>query len=303
MSSSNILCVGIGNMGGALAQALFRSGRDHKISIWNRSSDRPQVKALIDLGANFEPDLGAAIANNDIILVCLLDYPSVFSVLSPQSLALNGKVVINLTNGTPRESIEAQAWMTARGVARYFDGAVMVTPQLVGTPQSFLIFSGETEAIFQSAISDLVSPLGAAVYIGEDVSAAATNDLAALAAMYGMFSGAFIALGLYKRRLARSGGSGGGIAPSVEKVVAPLLTALVPYVTLIAKAVDEEAWDDSQGNPLAMQLTAVRNILQACKEEGVSGAPLEPLAAMMQRIVDERGGDGGVAEVARLMLE
>lgn len=290
-------------MGGALATALVRSDSGHEVSIWNRSSERPQVKALVDLGARFEPDLGAAIASNDIILICLLDYPSVFSALSPQSSALNGKAVINLTNGTPQESIDAQTWMAARGVARYFDGAVMVTPQLVGTTQSFLIYSGETEAVFQSTISHLVSPLGASVYIGEDVSAAATNDLAALAAMYGMFSGAFIGMGLYKRRLAKSNDGRNTIAPSVDKVVVPLLAALVPYVALIAKAVDEEAWDDSQGNPLAMQLAGVRNILQACKEEGVSGAPLEPLAAMMQRIVDEHGGDGGVAEVSRLMLE
>lgn len=52
-----------------------------------------------------------------------------------------------------------------------------------------------------------------------------------------------------------------------------------------------------------MQLTGVRNVLQACKEESVSGAPLEPLAAVMQRIADERGGDGSAVEVARLILE
>jgi len=124
-----------------------------------------------------------------------------------------------------------------------------------------------------------------------------------------MFSGAFIGIGLLKKQLAMAAGKGDGAAakvkvtPAVESVVVPVLTALVPYVGLIAKAVDEEAWDDDMGNPLGMQLAGVRNILQACKDEGVNGGALETLVGLMQKVVDERGGAGGVPEVARFMVE
>ena len=302
MTSSRILCLGIGNMGAALAGTLLRSG-GHDITIWNRTSTRPQIKPLVEAGARLELDLASALASSDVIVICLLDYPSVFAALTPFASALVGKVVINLTNGTPRQSTEAQEWMRANSVARYFDGAVMVTPQMVGGPQAFLIYSGETEGVFRDTIADLVAPLGTAVYVGEDVASAATSDLAALAAMYGMFSGAFIGIGLLKRQLAKAGNSSGGVAPAVKSIVVPLLTALVPYVGLIAETADKEDWDDDLGNPLGMQLVGVRNILQACEEEGVNGGGLESIAELMQKIVDERGGDGGVAEVAKHVLK
>lgn len=304
MSSPKILSVGLGNMGAALAQTLAKTNSNSTINVWNRTRDRPQVNKLIESGARFEPNLEEALRAAEVIIICLLDYDSIYSVLNPASSSLAGKVVINLTNGTPRQANEAQEWMKRSGVKLYFDGAVMVTPQLVGTPQSFLLYSGETEETFRSAISDLVSPLGASLYVGEDVTTAATNDLAALAAMYGMFSGAFIGIGLLQRQLSKSSKDASKTTSRpVSQVIVPLLKALVPYVTLIASAVDGEAWDDSQGNPLGMQLAGVRNILQACKEEGVDGAGLEPLASLMQRVVDERGGDGGVAEISRLIVE
>ena len=65
----------------------------------------------------------------------------------------------------------------------------------------------------------------------------------------------------------------------------------------------EQAWDDDMGNPLGMQLAGIRNILQACKEEGVDGAGLDPLASLMQKVVDRRGGDGGIAEIFKFIVE
>ncbi|KAJ6445001.1 6-phosphogluconate dehydrogenase nad-binding protein [Purpureocillium lavendulum] len=311
---SRILSLGIGNMGAALANTLLTSNPSSPLTIWNRTADRPLVKSLTAAGAQLQTDVATAIAGNDIILICVLDYDTIYSALSSASAsaALAGKTVVNLTNGTPRQAADAQAWFRERGVARYFDGAVMVPPQLVGTPHSFLLYSGETEAAFTDGVAAPLASVGKALYTGEDVASAATDDLAALAAMYGMFSGALIGIGLLQRQLAKTaagkGNNGSGAAkvkvtPAVESVVVPVLTALVPYITLIAKNVDDEAWDDNMGNPLGMQLAGVRNILQACKDEGVNGGALEMLVGLMQKVVDERGGDGGVPEVSRLMLE
>ncbi|GJN80284.1 6-phosphogluconate dehydrogenase nad-binding protein [Purpureocillium lilacinum] len=314
---SRILSLGIGNMGAALARTLLASNPSSStpLTIWNRTASRPLVTSLVAAGARLETDLAAAISAADIILICVLDYDTIYSALASASAdssstsPLAGKTVVNLTNGTPRQAAAAQAWFRERGVARYFDGAVMVPPQLVGTPHSFLLYSGETEAAFQASVKDQLASVGSALYTGEDVASAATDDLAALAAMYGMFSGAFIGIGLLKKQLAKAAGKGDGAAakvkvtPAVESVVVPVLTALVPYVGLIAKAVDEEAWDDDMGNPLGMQLAGVRNILQACKDEGVNGGALETLVGLMQKVVDERGGAGGVPEVARFMVE
>ena len=67
--------------------------------------------------------------------------------------------------------------------------------------------------------------------------------------------------------------------------------------------IDQERWEDSLGNPLGMQLTALRTILRACDEEGVDGGALAGLAANMQKGVDERGGDGGIPIAGKYLLK
>lgn len=298
---SKILLVGIGNVGTAFANVLHGAGGDRKLSIWNRTTERPQVKSLVEKGIKLEKDLVQGITNNDVIIVILLDYPALFTAMKPFSSQLAGKTVINITNGTPNEAIEAEKWLRSSNVGKYFDGAMMGTPQMVGSQHSLLIFSGEMEASFKKDAESVMSPLGTLLYLGEAISTANTTDLAALAAMYSMFSGAFIGIGLLKKQLAKSGGK--QVSSIVDRVVLPFLSALVPYVGQIAKAVEEEAWDDNLGNPIAMQLAGVQSILKACKDDGVNGTGLETLAKLMQKAIDGRGGDGGVAEVARFITE
>lgn len=306
MPSQRIACIGIGNMGAALAKTLLDAKTP--LTIWNRTANRPRVASLVEAGAEFDADIKSAIAkSDDVVIICVLDYDTLYLAFSPidsSPSSLAGKTIVNLTNGTPRQAREAESWMKARGAARYFDGGIMVTPQLMGTPHAFVVYSGEDEASF-SGVSGRLSPLGKAHYEGSDAGAAAILDNAALAAMYGMFQGAFTGMGLLKRQKGQAGGGHGDakVGPAVHKVMVPLLTALVPYVGLIAKSVDEQTWDDSQGNPLGMQLTGVKNILRSCEEEGVDGRGLDFIRSLMQRAVDERGEDGGVAVIGKYLVK
>jgi pyrroline-5-carboxylate reductase len=302
---SSIACIGIGNMGAALALTLLKTT---PITIWNRTTSRPQVQSVVAAGGKLDTNLRSVVESNDILIICVLDYATVSRILEQvdYSDSLAGKTVINLTNGTPKQVREATTWFQSHGVKQYFDGAVMVTPQLVGTEHSFLICSGENEAAFtaEHGISTVLKPLGHLLYIGEEAESSASYDLAALAAMYGMFSGAFIGMGLLKKQKQGQNQQGQSkTLPGVEKVVIPVLNALVPYVGLLAKSFDDETWDDNMGNPLSMQLEGVKNILLACKEEGVDGAGLEFLASTMERAVTDRGGEGGVAVVAKYLLK
>lgn len=306
MSSQRVTCIGIGNMGAALAGTLLKAKTP--LIIWNRTANRAQIASLVESGARFEGSIGSSIAkSDDVVVLCVLDYDAIYHAFAPlesSPTSLAGKTIVNLTNGTPREARKAEEWMKAHGAARYFDGGVMVTPQLVGTPHSFVVYSGESEDSFAD-VSKLLAPFGAALYVSPDAGAAAIQDLAALAAMYGMFCGAFTGMGLLKRQLRQAGSDSEEtkVLPAVEKVVVPLLTALVPYVSLLAKSMDEQTWDDNMGNPLSMQLAGVKNIIRACEEEGVDGRGLEFFSSVMQKVVNERGGDGGVAVVGKYLLK
>ncbi|KXX80955.1 ComE operon protein 4 [Madurella mycetomatis] len=306
---ATITSIGIGNMGAALATALLKSSSPPmNVTIWNRTASRPQVQSLISAGAIFEPSLAAALASSEVILLCLLDYPaisSVFSQVDASAKPLAGKTILNLTNGTPKQARDMEAFFKSLGAAVYFDGGVMVTPQLVGTPAAFVVLSGETEQAYNERLANagLLSPVGAVLYIAPDPGAASLVDCAALAAMYGMFIGAFTGIGLLKRQKHERDGEAAGAKAMVDKVMVPVLTALVPYVGLLAEQVDKEAWMDDLGNPLAMQAEGVRNIMQSCEDEGVDGTGLKFLSKLMEKGVKEGFGPGGVAVVAKYLMK
>ncbi|KAK3291613.1 uncharacterized protein B0H64DRAFT_330193 [Chaetomium fimeti] len=325
---ATITSIGIGNMGAALASALLKSPTPPNLTIWNRTADRPHVKALITEGAVFEPSLTSAIARSNTILICLLDYPSITTALAPvleettttttTPHPLAGKTIINLTNGTPNQARAMEATLKRLGAAAYFDGGIMVTPQLVGTPASFVILSGESQARFDSAdendneggghVAALLKPVGAVQYVAADAGAASLYDVAALTAMYGMFMGAFTGIALLrkqKRQEQVQGGVGEMVAakPAVDSVMVPVLTALVPYVSLLADGVDKEDWMEDLGNPLAMQAAGMRNILQTCEEEGVDGTGMRFISQLMDRAVEEGFGAGGVATIAKYLFK
>ncbi|KAK4110153.1 hypothetical protein N656DRAFT_770525 [Canariomyces notabilis] len=305
-----VTSIGIGNMGAALANALLKSGNVN-LTIWNRTASRPQVQSLISAGATFEPSLATALSKSDIILFCVLDYSVISTVLSQldtkDSKPFAGKTILNLTNGTPKQAREMEAHCkSALGAAAYFDGGVMVTPQLVGTPAAFVVLSGETEEKYKASLeaSGLLKPVGGVLYVAQDPGAASQVDCAALASMFGMFIGAFTGIGLIKK-LKAADEDGAGVAkakPLVDKVMIPLLTALVPYVGLLAEQIDQERWMDDLGNPLAMQAEGVRNILQSCEDEGVDGTGLKFLYQLMERAVKDGFGPGGVAAVAKYII-
>ncbi|KAK0649987.1 hypothetical protein B0T16DRAFT_389937 [Cercophora newfieldiana] len=299
MASQSITFIGIGNMGLAAVLALLKS--DSSITIWNRTVTRPQVQTAVGAGAVLEEDLGKALSKSAMVFICLLDYGKIRQSLeairasSPSVLA--GKTVVNLTNGTPRQAREMHSWLQETwNVERYFDGAIMVTPQMVGGPHSFLVASGEDEAAF-SEPSRLLSPIGNPQYLGPDIAAAARYDLAALSTMYGLFSGSFIGMALLKRSPNPS------IGKIVKESIVPFLTALVPYIGEIATAWDEERWEDNMGNPVLMQLEGVRNIVAACEEEGVDSSFMTNLVNLMEKVVEQHGGDAGVTAVGKLLLK
>uniref|UniRef100_A0A0D2YF18 Uncharacterized protein n=1 Tax=Fusarium oxysporum (strain Fo5176) TaxID=660025 RepID=A0A0D2YF18_FUSOF len=284
-------------MGSALVQALLKAS--HKVTIWNRTTARPQVKVAVEAGAILEADVQNAISMNNIIIICLLDYSSIKNVLAdiPTS-TFEGKTIVNLTNGTPKQAREMANWAASHSAKQYFDGAVMVTPQMIGGPQSFFVVSGETPEAFKP-IASFLEPLGRPEYLGTAIDAAARYDLAALSSMYGMFSGMFVAMALLKKGHATVDEK---LEPVVSGSLNPFLGALISYNGLIARSWDDKAWDDNLGNPIGMQVQALRNILEACRDDGMDDGLLKNLTTAMEGVVKDRGENGGIAVIGEYLL-
>jgi 3-hydroxyisobutyrate dehydrogenase-like beta-hydroxyacid dehydrogenase len=168
---SDVTVIGLGPMGVALTHHLLASGR--KVTVWNRTAAR--AAGVVERGAALALSAAAALRASPIGLVCVADYAAARAVLGDAAAALAGKVLVQLSTGTPADARTEAAWALAHG-AEY----------LVAGP----------EAVYRRVEPALRATAGGLAYLGPAVGAAATWDLATLsclfAAMFGLVHGARI---------------------------------------------------------------------------------------------------------------
>ena len=183
---SDISTLGLGLMGSALARS-FVHGR-HDVTVWNRSPAKMQP--LVDMGAVPAASVAAAVEASPVVLVNIDDYPATRALLEAADVVekLSGRVVVQLSTGTPQEAREFEAWFTSLG-ADYLDGALLCYPEDIGTPSATIVYSGP-RPVFDRCEA-LLASLGEDIrFVGEKVGSAAALDLAWLSSLYGAYAGA-----------------------------------------------------------------------------------------------------------------
>lgn len=85
--------------------------------------------------------------------------------------ALAGRVLIQLSTGSPQQARDLEAWAAGLGAA-YLDGAIVASPPQMGSAGATIFASGSMSAWGQSE-SLLQKLAGNVSYHGEQVSAAA----------------------------------------------------------------------------------------------------------------------------------
>ncbi|MFD9030990.1 NAD(P)-dependent oxidoreductase [Streptomyces sp. NPDC059567] len=272
MDNTAVTVIGLGEMGRALAGALVAAG--HPTTVWNRSAAK--ADELVARGALRAATVEEAVLASPLTLVCLLDYAASDAVLRPAAGSLRGRTLVNLTNGTPAQAREAEAWATGHG-ASYLDGGIMALPSTVATPQAFVLYSGQKRHF--EAHEETLKALGAAKYLGVDAGIAALYDLALLSAMSVMFDGFFHSVAM---ATSHSEGSAAGFTELP-----------VPWLTNMAQAMPAFAADvDSDAEPVLTQgldvvLASVRNMAQASREAGVRADYFEQSAATLEKQLAE----------------
>nr|WP_246250224.1 NAD(P)-binding domain-containing protein [Actinomadura litoris] len=174
-----VTVLGLGLMGGALAGAFLRAG--HPTTVWNRTTAK--ADDLVARGATLAGSPAAAIAAAPLVVVCVSDYDAAADALDGP---LDGRVVVNLTSGTPSRA-RALAEEVARRGGGYLDGGVMAVPEAVGTAEAVLAYSGP-RSLYEAHASTLGS-LGTGLHFGEDPGLSATHEMATLVLMWGMLNG------------------------------------------------------------------------------------------------------------------
>ncbi|MEU9122874.1 NAD(P)-binding domain-containing protein [Streptomyces sp. NPDC048506] len=281
----SVAVLGLGSMGTALAGALLAAG--HQVTVWNRTPGK--AEGLVARGARSVDSVAEAVAAAEVVIVCILDYGDIGPLLEQPGAAWQGRVVVNVTNGSPEEARAMAQRVTALGAA-YLDGGIMAVPALIGGPQAFVLYSGSREAF--EAHRDLLDAFARSVYLGEDPGLAPLNDLALLSAMYGMFGGFAHAAALVRS-------AGGPVAEFTTTLLLPWLQAMAGGLPAMAAQVDAGDYATT-GSPLAMQVAhdAIGDVSRA---QGVSPELFAPVLALMRRRVADGHGSEDFAGVVELL--
>jgi 3-hydroxyisobutyrate dehydrogenase-like beta-hydroxyacid dehydrogenase len=187
-----ISLIGLGTMGGVLARTLQNAG--HTITVCNRSADK--MRPFVANGATGANSIDEAVAASPVILVCIDSYATTRRLLGSEDVVshLSGRTLVQFSTGTPREAQESADWCNQHSVT-YIDGAIECLPTGVGTAGAQFLFAGP-EAAYRE-IDPLLACLGGdRRYLGENIRAPTTLDLAWLSQRLGQMIGALHAVGL-----------------------------------------------------------------------------------------------------------
>ena len=185
----NVTVIGAGRMGSALATVLFHKG--FATTVWNRTGAK--TKDLSKLGLSVAESLEESVRAADIVVVSVSDYSSTRQLLRQPDIetALRGKIVVQLSSGTPKEAREMDSWARRCGIS-YLDGAILGSPEWIGTPACTIFYSGPAE-VFNRAKPVLMAFGDRTVFVGHEIGHASAFDVAVLtfgvSAMLGFLQG------------------------------------------------------------------------------------------------------------------
>jgi 3-hydroxyisobutyrate dehydrogenase-like beta-hydroxyacid dehydrogenase len=249
--------IGLGAMGSTLARLLLRNG--YRVTIWNRSSLK--ADPLLRDGALLAPSAAAAVAASPLVVICVHDYKATSAILDTKEVisVLAGKVLIQLTTGSPDEARSSEVWAHQRG-ARYLDGAIQAAPSQMGRPETTILVSGAAET-YRLSESVLKTFAGNVTYLGEQIGLASAMDLATLSYVYGTVLG-FV----HGARIAESEGFR---VDSYGSIVASIAPAFGEFLKHEGAVIQSEDYRVSE-SPLKISAEAVERLAQTAREARIN---------------------------------
>ena len=277
--------LGLGALGRALATAFLQRG--HPTTVWNRTPGRADdLAAAGALPASTATD---AVGASDVVVIAVPTYDIVRRVLDPAGQALEGRVVVNLTSGTPDAGRELAGWLDHRGVG-YVDGAAMSGTRLVGRPEALFLYGGAPDAF--EAAEPVLTALGAARYLGADPGAVSLFDTALLSMNMGVLSGFHHGTALV------------GAAGVDASAFASVALGYLPFVTGLlddhARQIDEGRYAGDDGT-LTVLAAAMEHVVSTSRHLGVRTEVPDAIGRLLAAGIAAGHGDDGVASLADSM--
>ncbi|WP_242891760.1 NAD(P)-dependent oxidoreductase [Actinomadura litoris] len=272
-----VTVIGLGLMGQALAGAFLDAG--HPTTIWNRTAAKGE--GLVARGAEFADSVGDAVAASPLVVVCLTDYAGVRGLLEPLGDVLGGRVLVNLTSGTPQEARETAEWAGAG----YLDGAILAVPEGIGK-DAVVLYSGPRSAF--DAHESALGGLGAGVtYLGDDHGLASLYDVSMLSLMWNILNGFLQSAALL--------GAAGVDASAFVPIATTGIQTVMGWLSDYARQVDDGVYP-AYDSTIDTHVAAMRHLVAESEALGVNAELPRLIQDLAGRAVAAgRGGDGYAA--------
>lgn len=270
-TTKEVTVLGLGMMGSKLASLLLESG--YKVTIWNRSPQK--AAALVEQGAVLADSAAAAISASPIVVMCVYDYKAANEILFPAGTAMAGKVLVQLTSGSPAEARESEVWAKQHS-AEYIDGGIQAAPSQMGRPDTPILLSG-AESAYRKSEEVLKVFGGNLTYLGEKIGAASAMDLATLSAIYGTVVGFFHG--------ARIMESEGFPVDEYANVVAGITPTFGDFLKHEGHVIQSGDFTISE-SPLSISVEAVDRILQQANEARIHNGFPKYTAGLLKQAAD-----------------
>ncbi|WGV59285.1 NAD(P)-binding domain-containing protein [Brevibacillus brevis] len=254
---NKVTVIGLGSMGSTLAQVLLQNG--YRVTVWNRSSAK--AEPLVKGGAVLAPDVASAIRASKVSIICVSDYRTSYDILDTEEVkqSLAGRVLVQLSTGSPQQARDNEAWAREYDT-EYLDGAIAAAPPQVGKPDATIFTSGSITA-FQQSEPFLKCLAGNVPYLGEQVSAASSTELAFLSYLFGSYLGFFHAARILEADGLRVDAFGSMIA-HVSQVVGDV-------IKYESEVIQSEKYDNPQSS-VNMCMTTVELLMEQAREAGIN---------------------------------
>ena len=280
--------VGLGTMGSTLARLLLRNG--YRVTVWNRT--RAKADALVRDGAIAASSAAAAVAASPIVVVCVYDYNAANDILDTKDVGaeLAGRVLIQLTTGSPKDARDSEAWAHRHG-AQYVDGAIQAAPSQMARPDTTILVSGAQPAFRQS--EPVLNVFGGNVkYLGEPVGAASAMDLATLSYVYGATVGFF-----HGARIAESEGFRVDEYGSLVAEISPTFGEFFRHEGRVIQSGNYAVTE----SPLRISVEATERLAQAARAARINAELPTFVSGLFKRAMAAGYGEEEVAAVIKVL--
>jgi 3-hydroxyisobutyrate dehydrogenase-like beta-hydroxyacid dehydrogenase len=285
-----ITVLGLGSMGSAIA-GLFID-HSHQVTIWNRTANK--AAPFAKKGASIAATPAEGIAASELVVMCVYDYAAANAILNADGVAkaLSGKILVQLTTGSPEEARKALAWTEENNV-KFLAGAIQAAPSQMGRPDTPLLLSGNA-AIYRSIEPVLKQLAGNIAFLGDQIDAAATMDLATLSYVYGATAGF-----LHGALIAETQGLNVGVFGKLVADISPSFGAFFAHEGGVIESGDFAVTE----SPLRISIEAIRRILQGSIDTGINTEIPAFLDGLFRRAEKAGLGDQELAALIKVLRE